>query len=1010
MALWGASAAPQAARTVTGTVTDESDRPLVGATIVVAGTVQGTTTDSEGKFTIRIPESRDRIDVSFVGYLARTVTLGTRTHVDIQLTEAANPIDEVIAIGYGSKTKANATGAVQNLSVTDAAMRAVSSTDMLLQGKAAGIQMIQNSGQPGADALEIRIRGISSIDNNSSPLVIVDGVESDINRVNPRDIKSVSVLKDASSAAIYGNRAAAGVIIIETRTGRKGIEINYSGSVSAHFATRLPELVDDPVQYIDLANEAFLNTGLKPKYTEATRQQWIDREMKTRQPVDWKKLLFETGMMQTHYVNVSGAGERYDFSFSTGYRDQDGVVFSTRADKLDYRLKMNVLFFDKKLKIGALVSGYETSSHEAQAANTIINRYVANRPILHFKSTEGGRNIYGAGAAFYAIEELGGGNDRRYSDLNSTFTATLTPVKGLTLKALYNQRNSRIRLTKYIPSYEQSANAEVTTGTLKRSELTERADWNKRRTFNATAGYKGRFGRHDIDLLVGYEMRETCSDWNQVKVMDLKKNAPLISYGDPNTLTVAASASEYAAISLFGRLSYEFDNRYLVELNLGRDGSSRFARGRRFGWFPSAAAAWRVSQERFLKEVAWIDNLKLRASYGRLGNDNIGSAYTFTDRMSSQEYYSFGGTQVDGSAITLLSNPFTSWETVEQANIGLDFDFLNAFSFSADIFRKDVSDMLGRLYPVVSLGTGTNGAPQNVGRMRNRGIEVSLSYTKRFRNKLRLTVGGNLAWVENKVIDLGSNRDQWHTTDGSVRSEVGYPMQSLYGYRCIGLYQVDDFTWQNDSDPAIPHMERRYALKPGRTTTTLHANPRPGDLLLKDRDGDNEITTDDIVRLGRGRSDLTFAFNIGVNWKNFDFQLLAQGQGRALAYLQNSAPATTAFTGQIFRSFVRERWTEQTPHYRALHADKQRLAIISSYDMHNAAYLRLKNIQLGYTFTGAWLRKIRLRDLRIYVTGENLLTFTSFPKDFDPERAVDNHTVGAYPLIKSISGGLSVTF
>ncbi len=1002
--------------TVRGTVTDEFEFPLIGAAVMVPGTNKGVVTDIDGKYTITLPVSIKELTFSYLGYVEKTARIPDSNVLNVSLEEMVNRLDEAISIGYTTATKGETAGAVQNISLSDTEMRILSNTQMLLQGKAAGLNIIQNSDQPGTDDIDITIRGMSSVDSNTAPLIIVDGVEGDLSRVNPRDIKSISILKDASSAAIYGNRAASGVIVVETKNGLRGVQVNYSGAASVKMATALPEVVEDPLVFIDIVNEAWANAAngnlSAPKYSDNERQKWIDHsDLAHQNPVDWKSIYYKPGYMQTHHVSASGAGDRYNFVFSTGYQDQTGIVYSTEADKIDYNLKFNLNFFEKKLQLGANISGYETTSHEAQSVSSMVNRYLSNRPVLFFKAEKNGEAVYGQGATAYAIEENGGGNDITYSDLSTTFSAIWTPNKKFTFKALYNIRNGRKHTTRFMPQYELAGSIELNSRSVNRSELTDRADWTDSHQLTVTANYRDTyFKKLKMNLLAGYEMIDRNSSYEQTHIYDLIKNAPIISYGDPNTLSNTSSGSGYSSISTFVRNTLDWDTRYILELNMRYDGSSKFLEGSRFGLFPSAAFAWRVNREPWMKRVKWVDNLKLRASYGHLGNNSVSNPYTYADRLSASNYYSFGGTLVKGTAYNMFSNPYTTWENVYQANVGIDFDFLNAFTFTVDVFDKEIKDMLCTLKPVLSLGTLENGAAQNVGSMRNRGIEVSASWSKLFPNRLWMSVGGNMSYIANKVLDLGDAEEQWHDTAGNIRSVVGYPTRSRFGYRCIGLYQIEDFTWQNDSDPTIPHMERQYALKDDRTQTSLHQSPRPGDLLLEDQDGDNIITPNDLVYLGRSRSNLVFSFNFALSWKHFDLQMLATGQGYSLSYLEYYSPYSTSFTGQVFTDIMNHRWTEETPQYRSLFADKERADIVSTYDMHNGAYLRLKNLQLGYTFSGKFLDRNHIKDLRVYVSADNLLTFSAFPVGFDPERSAANSAITSYPIVKTISGGLTLSF
>lgn len=1005
------AAAQDAGRIVTGLVTDEYGDPLAGASVVIDGTSMGTLTNDLGEFSIKVGPEDERLIFSFVGFVTRKLRI--RDNMEVELIESSDVLEEVISIGYLNTTKNDATGAVESISITDAENRAITSADMLLQGKSAGLEMIQDSGQPGADEMEIYIRGISSLENNSSPLVIVDGVESSLSRVNPRDIKSVSILKDASAAAIYGNRAAGGVIVIETKSGTKGLSLSYSGSASVQAATAFPDIEEDPVKYIDFVNMAW-QTGMGNssfrKYSDTARELWSKQEGSQYQPTNWRDVYIKPGFMQQHHVGASGGWERFDLSFSTGYQNQTGVVFSTSADKLDYHVKLNLYFFKKKLKLGLDMSGIERSSHEAQSSSSLLNRYLANRPILFLRGEDEGRVVYSPGAVAFAIEQLGGGTDNVSSDLSSVFTATYTPNEKLTFKATYNTYNSRSHIVTYTPNYETTGSDELESSSVHRSSLTDKSTWGNKGSFTFTGTYNTKFDLYRLNTMVGYEMRDTYSESAGTHVYDLIKNAPQLAYGNPNTLSVNSSSTEYAAMSTFGRVQLDYASRYIFETNLRYDGSSRFAVGNRWGLFPSVGFAWRANNERFLKRAEWIDNLKLRVSAGRLGNDNISTAYAYADQMTSDAFYSFGGTLAAGVAYNMFADKNTTWETVDQVNLGIDFDFLKAYRFTVDVFDKEISNMLSPVYPAISLGTGTKGAPQNVGRMRNYGIEFSGTWSRQFNGGKWLSLSLKASYIKNRVVDLGDNDELWHNTEGTLRSVVGHSAKTRYGYDCIGLYQLSDFTWQNDSDPTIPDVDRLYELKPGVTTTSLHQNVRPGDLLLRDRDGDNHITPSDLFELGRSRSDLRFSFNAAYSWKDLDVRALFQGQGPSKAFLQRNAPYGASFIGQIMTDMEDKYWTEETPQYRCLYTDKERLGIVSSFDLYDVTYLRLKNFQVGYTFRDGWVQRVNLKAVRMFLTGENLLTFSGFPKGFDPERTANNSTPTSYPNIMSFSLGASLTF
>lgn len=1002
-------------RSISGRVTDENSESLPGVNVVVKGSNTGTITDADGNFQIAVPEGHKVLQFSFIGFENKEADISTTSYVSLQLEQSNVGINEVVAVGYATQKKVNLTGAVQSVNVSDVDSRSFTQSEMALQGKVPGLTVTQNSGQPGSDGAEIRIRGVSSIANNNEPLVIIDGVESELRDVNPKDIESISVLKDASSAAIYGNRAAAGVILVTTKNGKMGAaKISYTGTYSMQRSTRMPDVINDPILYSTLMNESRANVGLKPSVTEAQMKLWQEGTDPAYQPVDWFKEYFnKSGLMHNHYMSLTGATEKFDYAVSSGFYDQQGIVYASSADKFDYRAKFNAYVWNKKLKIGALISGYESTSKEVASTETVLGRVMQNRPILFAKSTTSESTLYSGGAPYHAVHENGGGNTNNRGSRTITFNASLNPVKGLVMDGSYTMRKNSNRSVDYVPTYKTAGNALDGNGSTKQSSLSQNASWLDFTKVNLLARYDLSINKnHNIGVLGGWESIETINSGQWASIKDLKTNKPILSFGDVNTLTAGDSGSELASMGYFGRLTYNYKQKYLLEGNMRYDGSSRFMAGKQWSLSPSVSGAWRISEEAFFAEnVKGVENLKLRASYGILGNANLNSVYAFADELGSSAYYSYGGAVVNGTAITRLANKDVSWETLEQFDLGVDIDFLSAFSVSVDYFHKKTNDMLTQTYIPLSMGTGTGGRPyQNMGSMVNKGIEVSASYMKSFNNGLSMNVNGGIAYMTNKVLDIGDNEFINHTSDGLIRSEVGQPFQSIYTYICDGVYQISDFTWQGNSDPAIAHADRKYVLKADLPTPSIYKNVAPGDIKLRNvDDSDNVIDAKDIVRVGNARPEIIYSLSLSLHYKGLYLNMLGQGVARSQAYLTDANFYNTAFTGQLLTSYI-DRWTfeNQSTTKTRLHADKERRVVQSTYDLHSGAFFRMRNLELGYNLPNTVIDKLHLGGTRIFLTAENLFTISKYPDGFDPERNTTNNVQTSYPQLKTYALGISV--
>ncbi len=1016
-----------AQKQISGKVTDFTTKePLIGVTVVVKGTTNGTITDMDGAYTLSVPED-GIITFSSIGYLSEEITVGNQEVIDVGLITDITSLDEIVVVGYGTQKKVNLTGAVETVGLEDVDTRSITNSGQILQGKIPGVQITQNSGQPGNDDATIRIRGVSSLDNNNSPLVIIDGVEGELGDVNPNDIASISVLKDASSAAIYGSRASAGVILIETKKGNAGIKIRYSGSVSIQRPTALPNVVD-AATYAELLNEARVNSGYQEKFDSTEIAAYRSGDNPSYANTDWYDEYFSSAIMHKHFLNISGGQtDKYNFSVSAGYLDQEGVLYGTSENDFSFRAGLNSYFLDNKLKIGTMLDGYQKEQEElSSSTSTVLTAAATTAPTAFFRSqdTTSGNTLYGYAGRYFAYKDAGGGITRDRNKIKYQINIEINPVNGLIGRVLYGKYIYDYNYVRLLPSVTLAGNVYdgegTTTGV---SSLEQTVMRNTQSTLFSTLSYNISLGEHDFTLLGGFEQMEFISNTTEASIEDLLANEPVFSLGDASTRYVNGDAYEYATRSFFSRFNYVYNNKYLFEANLRKDGSSRFAEGNRWGTFPSVSAGWRISEESFMNSVYFISELKLRASWGELGNQNISEYYASYDRLDPDQNYSFGGSIVAGTGTTVLANRNVTWETSEQKDIGLDGSlFKNRLSFSIDYFKKTNSDLLLRISLPGSLGLADGDPPyQNVGAMTNQGFELSLGYKKAYTD-FNYDINANFSYSKSRVEDVGNLEYLSHDDDlisgysppsGVIRSYVGEEFASYYGYLTDGIYQISDFEWQDNSDQDIDHEDRVYQLKDGMADPSgIMSDPAPGDIKYRDLNGDNEITEEDKTIIGNSQPKWAFALNFNTSYKNVYFNVMFQGVTGVDAYLIGAlvSPFWNG-TAPITEEMAESRWTPENPSEtnQRLYSDVQRCNIVSDYYLQDASYLRVKNIQIGYVIPKRILEHIKFDNIKAYLSVENAFTFTSFT-GFDPERTYNKITSDFHPQVQVFTLGINANF
>jgi len=1006
------------AKRITGRVTDPDGAPLVGVTVAIKGTQAVAITDETGAYQIVVPEGGTVLVFTIVGFAPLEKTINNEAVVNVSMTTSVSDLEEVVVVGYGTQKKINLTGAVDNINLNDVEDRVLTDASQILQGKSSGMLITQVSGQPGRDQADVRIRGISSIDNNNDPLIIIDGVESSLSDVNPNDIASISVLKDASAAAIYGNRAAGGVLIITTKQGRAGLDVNYVGTVSVQEPTRIPEAASAP-EFARAYNEARLNSGLPIGYTDEEIQLFEEGTLPEYQGVNLYDEYFSNALTHNHYLSARGGqAGKYDFSISGGYLGQDGILVGSDQRKISYLANVNTFFLDGKLKVSGRLLGYELKMNELdKSTEGILQTIGSTRSTAYFKSTSG---LYSYPAINYSSYENGGGTFRNNRNLKYQLGLELKPIKSLTWTALYASTGNSTDFTRFSPNQYTAGSVFDEDGVYRPSSIMLQRSYSTLNTFNSTLRFDDSFAeQHTVAALLGYEAIAFKTEGFGSKGTDLSANLPILSLADPASIApIDIANAERTSLSIFGRINYNYAEKYLLEANIRRDGSSRFTAGKRWGTFPSVAVGWVLSNESFLSSVSWLDLLKVRASWGLLGNAGIGTNYAASDVLSAGLDYNFGGTIVPGTAISLLANRNTTWETTEQLNIGIDVSVLNRLNITANYFNKKTSDILARITIPGSLGI--SGTPyQNVGTMTNKGVELGVEYNSDPTGAFQYSINANVSYQKNRVVDIGPLPYIFHSAisgyappAGVIRSVVGESFGSYYGMVADGIYQIDDFTWQDSSDPGINFYDREFTLKENYADPSgIMQNPMPGDIRFKDLNGDGLINDRDQQIIGKPLPDYIYSLNLNGRFRNFELNILAQGVLGADAYIMGAM--VTPFwngTGSISKEMYDNRWTPEQPSetWQRLYDDRTRSGLISSYYLQNAAYLRLKNVTLGYAINPGLLQKLNVKSLKLFLSVENLLTVTRLNKGFDPEKSFNRITSDFHPQIRTTALGLNI--
>lgn len=967
-----------------GSVTDEKGTPLPGATVRVKGTDKATVADANGQFSFSDVPANAVLQVSYTGYQQAEMTVQGQSPVRVVLKESVAGLNSIVVVGYGTQKKVNLTGAVSTIKNEDLQVRPVGQTSAALQGLAPGVTVTQRSGQPGSDAGTIRIRGIGTL-GDSNPMVLIDGIEGSMNNIDPNTIESISILKDAASSAIYGSRAANGVVLITTKRAKGNqLTVNYDAYAGWQRPTNLPKMVN-AVDHMLLTNEAYVNVGRTPLYDDELINKYRTEGPANRDlypETDWQKeVLTGSGFQQNHFVSVNGGTERIKTFATFGYFDQQGVIESTNFKRFSFRNNTDFKFSEKvsaRFDMQFINATQTEPGRGAEAVFHWMNRIPANQAGINTDGTWGeGWN----GDNPIAFSRVGGTakTTNRSGILNFSLNyqpvkwlrseLTIAPVIGETIGKTFN----RIVQT-YKPDGTKSNFLSPT-----KSALTETANKSFQNNIRATVTFEKDFNSHEFKLLAGFSREDFRNNYiSAFRDGFILPDYPVLAAGEAVNQKANGNSAEWALQSLFGRLNYNYAGKYLFEANLRYDGSSRFATGNKYSIFPSMSAGWRISQEKFMQPLAHvISDLKLRASWGQLGNQNIGN-YPFASQIDFGSY-TLGKQIINTAALNTAANVDISWETTEMTNVALDIALFSKLSITAEYYDKKSRDILYVLD--IPLIIGLSAPPQNVGIVSNKGWELGINYNGAIRD-FKYTVNVNVSDVKNKVLDLhGINRT------GLTVSREGYPISSIYGLQAMGYF--------TDERDVTEHAQQFGIVK-------------PGDLKYKDQNNDKIINDLDNVVIGSTIPRYTYGINLGASWKGFNLSAMIQGVGKADGYLYRQG-IMPFYEGGTVQEQHKDHWTPEHTN-----AAFPRLAFSevnneknSSFWMRNAAYARLKNIQLGYTLPDAWTRKMGIRNLRLYVNGSNLFTVDKFWNGYDVESPVG--TGNSYPQVKVYTFGVNAS-
>lgn len=1007
---------------VTGNVNSSSNLPLSGVSVVVKGTSQGVVTNDNGFFQIDNVASNGVLEISSTGYLTKIV-VASASPLQITLENDTKSLEQVVVIGYGTRRREDLVGSVSQVTASQIEDRPVVQLSNALAGQMTGINVVQLSGKPGANSSNIGIRGVGSFGASSTALVLIDGIPGSLDNIDPNDVETISVLKDASTAAIYGSRAANGVILVTTKSGSKQkTQIQYNGYVGFQEPTRFPQFADS-WDYAAMYNEA---TGTTT-YTEEDIQKFKDGSDPDGHPNTkfLDSILTKKGLQTSHNITLSGGAERIKYNVSLGYLFQDGLVVKNNYNRANLRVNLSA-DITKKLSLTARLFALRNEDKEPNAPATFGNEATGVLFLIgqsvRYPSVNAGHlsnGYYGTGIvqkgtpiSFLESESF---MKNRFNTLNSNLRLDYKILNDLKLSFIsaYNFNNGR--RTDFLAT--QRINASIF---LEPNELTLTNNNTDYYTLQGLADYSKKIGNHNIGVLLGYSFEKNRFENTSVYRNRLPGNDLIqINVGSPDGQQATGGASEWAMESYFGRANYSFKSKYLVEGVLRRDGSSRFPLTKKYAYFPAAAIGYRLGEEQFIKEkLPWLNELKFKASYGILGNQNIANFQYLKVYNTGVNYsYPFSSTISPGVAFTTITDSTLHWESTRTADFGVELAALkNLITFSATYFNRHTYEILASPGGSVSNVLGFSLSKQNSGKLSNRGWEFTLGHNNQI-GDFNYFLNANLTILKNEVLDLGvGNVTQPNGLIGNGNTLfIGHPMQIYYGYKADGIFnsteEIAAYPSQSAINPAAKPGDIRYADISG-------PDGKP--------DGKVDATYDRMV-LGSNIPTTTYGATIGASYKGFDFSILLQGVSGNKVYMNNQAGIAFFNFGNIQKWQMDERWTPQNLNANAGYPRLELVTnsgtpntLMSSFWVLNGSYLRGKNVQVGYALPKNITDRLHINGLRFFASGDNLFIISKYRPGWDPENSVDGNasddsntltlSSSYYPIIKNFTFGVNVKF
>lgn len=986
---------------IKGTVKDKDGQPIPGVTIQVKGTSVGTVSTPEGAFTLNAPDANVTLLFSYIGYDPQEIALEGRTELNVVMNASASELEQVVVVGYGTRRKRDLTGSIGSVRGEELTKQPVNTATQGVQGKLAGVQII-SSGAPGSQPL-VRVRGTGSMLAGAEPLYVVDGVlTNDIRNINTADIVSMDILKDASSAAIYGVRAANGVVIITTKRGKIGkMEVSYNMNAGFREVANLVKMANS-TQYTDYLKDAAPNVT-PPSYNVST---------------NWYDAILRKGFQQVHNISLSGGSEKFLYYFNAGYLTDEGVVNTNKYDRLTIRSN-NEYNINDKLKFVAQFSYMRSNTQYVDLQGIYTNTYRAS-PLIPVMQNGKYGNTAAFGNVGNPVLTIDKNNDKlQEGRVQGTTYLEYSPWKFLRLRSSMSLNQSNFNRKKYNFQFLNDESTFLIAGGNQQrpeSQLTMVKEQNQEWLWDNTATFQQRFGDHDLTVLAGY----TAQKYQGEYIEGSRRNVPIstdlwyLIAGDPNTSTVTADGDKYARASILGRINYSYKDKYLATVSFRNDASSRFPSENRNGYFPAVGIGWVLSQESFLKDQKIFDFLKLRGSWGRIGNDNIESNLYVLTGSTGQQYF-FDGRATLGTSLADIKNRNLKWETTEEYDIGLEFTSLGQkLTGEINYYNKKTIDALVGVKIPGLLGDPDNEYITNAGSFVNKGWEFTLQWKDKISDGFDYTFGGNLTLNDNEVTGLNQGQPLLKGGVGGqgpvTKTASGHPIGSFFVYDAQGVF----------IDQAAVDA---YLNKDGQK---IQPDAKPGDLRYRDANDDGRITEDDKIYAGSYQPKLYYGLNAGVNYKGIDLSVDFYGNAGNKIYNGKKA-FRYEVTDNVEADYADKRWTATRPSATDPRVLNNGIPA-STYFIESGNFFRLNNLTLGYTLSKQLLERMKMSRLRIYLTSQNLFTVKRF-SGFSPEMISSNPKADGfisaqnnasplesgielmpYPTTRTFAVGLNVTF